>query len=74
MSNSVLAYMTPSLCLSTHIFIKNRMILEYKVTLFVLKMLSETYIVSAVFVIICSGRKAHFFVLENWVRQTRRNS
>jgi len=54
MSNSVQAYMTPSLYLSTHIFIKNRMILEYKVTLFVLIILSETYIVGAVFVIICS--------------------
>jgi len=50
MSNSVQAYMTPSLyqaymtpstpCL---LFIKNRMILQYKVTLLVLKLLSETY-------------------------------
>jgi len=36
------------------LFIKNRMILQYKVTLLVLKLLSETYIFSVVFVINCS--------------------
>jgi len=48
--------MTPSLYWSTYLFVKNRMILEYKVglTLLVLKLLSETYIFSVVFVINCS--------------------
>jgi len=36
---------------STYLFIKNRMILEYKVTLLMLKLLSESYIFSVVFVI-----------------------
>jgi len=36
------------------LFIKDRTILQYKVTLLVLKLLSETYIVSVVFVINCS--------------------
>jgi len=61
MSDSVQASMTPSLyqaymtpstpCL---LLIKNRMILQYKVTLLVLKLLSEIYIFSVVFVINCS--------------------
>jgi len=42
--------MTPSLYLVYLLFIKNRMILEYK-TLLVLKLLSEIYIFSVVFVI-----------------------
>ena len=54
MSNSIQAYKTPSLYLVYLLFIKNRMILEYQVTLLVLKLLSETYIFSAVFVINCS--------------------
>ena len=61
MSNSVQACVTPLLyqaymTLSTPylLFIKNRMILQYKVTLLVLKLLSETYIFSVVFVIDCS--------------------
>jgi len=61
MSNSVQAYMTPSLyqaymTLSTPylLFIKNHMILQHKVTLLVLKLLSETHIFSVVFVINCS--------------------
>jgi len=45
--------MTPSLYLVYLLFIKNRMILEYK-TLLVLKLLSEIYIFSVVFVINCS--------------------
>jgi len=53
--------MTPSLYWSAYIFIKNRMILEYKVTFLVLKLLSETYIFSVVFVMICSWRKVYFF-------------
>jgi len=36
------------------LFIKNRIILQCKVTLLVLKLLSETYIFSAVFVMNCS--------------------
>jgi len=52
MSNSVQAYMTPST--PYLLFIKNRMILQYKVTLLVLKLLSETCIFSVVFVINCS--------------------
>jgi len=35
-------------------FIKSRMILQYKLTLLMLKLLSETYIFSVVFVINCS--------------------
>jgi len=46
------AYMTPTTPYSP--FIKNRMILQYKVTLLVLKLLSETYIFSVVFVMNCS--------------------
>jgi len=46
--------MTPSLYWSTYLFIKNRMILEYKVTLLVLKLLSGTYIFSVVLLINCS--------------------
>jgi len=38
----------------------------------VLKLLSETYIFSVVFVINCSWRKRHFFIFENRVWQTRR--
>jgi len=51
MSNSVQSYMKPSLYWSIYLFIKNSMILEYKVTLLVLKLLSESYIFSVVFVI-----------------------
>jgi len=47
MSNSLQTYMKSTLPL----FIKNRMILKYKVTLLVLKLLSESYIFSVVFVI-----------------------
>jgi len=60
MSTSVQAYMTPLyqayMTPSTpyFLFIKNRMILQYKVTLLVLKLLSVTYIFSVVFVINCS--------------------
>jgi len=60
MSNSVQAYMTPLyqayMTPSTPylLFIKNRMILQYKVTLLVLKLLSETYIFSVASVINCS--------------------
>jgi len=43
--------MKPSRYWSTYLFIKNRMILEYKVTLFVPKLLSLSYIFSVVFVI-----------------------
>ena len=38
------------------------MILEYKVTLLVLKLLSESYIFSVVFVINFSWRKVYFFL------------
>jgi len=37
------------------------MILQYKVTLLVLKLLSETYIFSAIFVINCTWRKVCCF-------------
>jgi len=46
------------------LFIKNRMILEYKVTLLVLKLLNESYIFSVVFVINFSWRKVYFLFLE----------
>jgi len=61
MSNSVQSYMKSSLYWSTYLFIKNRIILEYKVTLLVLKLLSESYIFSVVFVINFSWRKVYFF-------------
>jgi len=38
----------------------------------VVKLLSETYILSVVFVINCSWRKVYFFIFENRVRHTRR--
>jgi len=63
MNNSVQDYMTHSLNQAYMIlsapyllFIKNR-----KVTLLVLKLLSETYICSVVFVINCSWRERYFF-------------
>jgi len=43
--------MTPSLYWSTYLFIKNCIILEYKITLLVLKLLSDSHIFSVVFVI-----------------------
>jgi len=46
------------------------MILEYKVTLLVLKLLNESYIFSVVFVINFSWRKVYIF--ENRVMHTRR--
>jgi len=49
------------------------MILEYKVTSLVLKLLSESYIFSVVFVINLSWRKVYmYFFFENWVQLTRR--
>jgi len=51
MSNSVQSYVKALLYWSTYLFIKNRMILEYKVTLLVLKLLSESYTFSVVSVI-----------------------
>jgi len=61
MNNSVQACMTPSLYQAYMtpstpylLFIKNRMILQYKVNLLVLKLLSDTYIFRVVFVINCS--------------------
>jgi len=48
MSNSVQTYMKSTLAPFSS---KNRMILEYKVTLFVHKLLSESYVFSVVFVI-----------------------
>jgi len=79
MNNSVQAYMTPTLCQayitpSTPylLFIKNRIILQYKVTLLVLKLFSETYIFSAVFVMNCSWRKRYFFIFQKRVSLTRR--
>jgi len=38
----------------------------------VLKLLSETYIFSVLFVINCSWRKLYFFIFENRVWHTRR--
>jgi len=45
------------------LFINNRMILEYKVTMLVLKLLNESYIFSVVFVINFSWRKVYFFYI-----------
>jgi len=53
MSNSVQAYMTPSLYLAYLLFITIVYYLS-KVTLLVLKLLSEAHIFSVVFVINCS--------------------
>ena len=61
MSNSVQSYVKALLYWSTYLFIKNRMILEYKVTLLVLKLLSESYTFSVVSVINFSWRKVYFF-------------
>ena len=54
------------------VFIKNRMILENKATLLVLKLLSESYIFYVFFVINFSWRKVYFFIFENRVLKTRR--
>jgi len=61
MRNSVQSYTKSSPYWPTYLFIKNRMILQYKVTLLVLKLLNESYIFSVVFVINCSWRKVYFF-------------
>jgi len=45
-------------------------VLEYKVTLLALKLLSEGYIFSVVFVINFSWRKVYFFIFENRVWHT----
>jgi len=49
------------------------MILEYKATLLVLKLLNESCIFSVIFVINFSWRKAYFCIFENRVHRTRRN-
>jgi len=46
------------------------MILEYKVTLLVLKLLNESYIFSVGFVINFSWRKVYFFIFENRIQHT----
>jgi len=71
MSNSVQAYMTPSLYLAYLLFITIVYYLS-KVTLLVLKLLSEAHIFSVVLVINCSWRKEYLFIFENRVMHTRR--